>query len=229
MTMNINAEGGDKVAYMCPGNGCKHDQELAYKYLLLGGVYIVKEVINGGDRTHVILEGFEANPFNSVMFEDVTIGHGPKQNEETVKARVTPYTHKINCGLPWRDLNVDGDSTYIAVSGRLGGEYVYYINSDGKAFCTNEAESSPAPEFNLIPIKKEHGLPTDLPMTARYAFKDAGGLIIVSRNNPKVEGMYAHEFSVIHKWLYGPGMLKNYKQEDSLHERTKDGGWSKVE
>ena len=141
----------------------------------------------------------------------------------------TPKTHKTRGGYPWRDLELVGVRTgYILVAVLSSPDYeeVFSINiATGKA----ESFSRNRPQFDLIPIKREHGLPKNVDNRWQWAAKDKDGDVVLYESKPKHDtsswtscggggGRY------VPKSLY-PNALKDFDWEDSLHRCLDSGDW----
>lgn len=71
MSMNINAQEGQKIKYSNPYNGVPQDQAKARKYLKLNEVYTIAHMSLDDYCSEVCVEEVAGVWFNTVMFEDV--------------------------------------------------------------------------------------------------------------------------------------------------------------
>lgn len=148
----------------------------------------------------------------------------------TIEMKFTTDTHQTRCGEPWRDLGVIDKYLWIAISLPNGGEIVRRISKKTGAEQTRTPKSDYL-DYDLISIPREHNLPTSLPIEARWASKDNGGIFTYQDRPILAEGTWEVSAGFCHRldtWLYGDNMLKDFPPEDSLHERTDDGGWERA-
>ncbi len=96
-----------------------------------------------------------------------------------------PETHETAGGYPWRPAGILGQEDTIAVKVNDELELLFVIDSEGKAsVCMGNGIPSFMPNCSLIPIKREHNIPTSIDPKWKFAAKDKSGAIALNTEEP---------------------------------------------